>query len=124
LAGVEIPATSPAIDVGRRGRAEARHDPSSGSMNEPDYQRHDMRPRAPRRPPYRFDTEQRSTAIRDRYRACLDAIAATPDRRDPLDRRSRARSLWTRLAVSPVDVFDRLGTVAPMSIEGSPRHTG
>ena len=55
---------------------------------------------------------------------CLNAIAATPDRRDPLDRGSRARSLWTRLEVSPVDVFDHLGTVAPMSFESSPGHTG
>src|SRR5215207_7738726 len=52
------------------------HDPSSGSWNEPDYRRQSTsaadsaRPRA-----IASDTEQRSTSIRDEYRACLDAIA-------------------------------------------------
>jgi hypothetical protein len=47
-------------------------------------------------------TEQRSQRQLEHYRVCLNAIAATSDRRDPSDRGSRARSLWTRPEVSPV----------------------
>jgi hypothetical protein len=59
-----------------------------------------------------------------RYRVCLNAIAATPDRWGSVGPRKPRPGPMDRPEVSPVDVFDHLGKVAPMSFEGSPGHTG